>query len=101
MGFQKYIQKKEPQVLVHGDKLCQSADGSLTSDTSWLRTLRERVLKAEFLQCLLDSRVVGPGSEPSHMIFHFVKAIFLHLTQACFGKCILINSFVYMLRGKA
>ena len=78
-------------MLVHGNKPGQSSDVSLTSDTSWLRTLRERVLKAESLQCLPDGHWVGLGSEPSHMIFHFFKAILLHLTQACFGSDILIE----------
>lgn len=53
---------------------------TLTSDVSWLRTLRVFVLKAEFLHHLLE----GPWSEPSHMVLQVYKAILLRWSQACF-----------------
>jgi len=63
---------------------------TLTSDIFRLRTLRVCVLKAEFLQHLLDGpwfmALWGwPASETSHTVLQACKASPLHLTQTCFG----------------
>ena len=65
---------------------------TLTSDVSWLRTFGVGVLEAEVLRCLLlDSGRVRIGPEPSHMTPHLLKAVLLHLTQACLERRISID----------